>query len=65
MKKTRRTYTSRKPRAKRTVAKPKRKKTLPIKAFQQAIGRKFQTKESETHVVVDKKSKAKGRREGL
>lgn len=64
----RKTYTakgsrSRKPRA--SKSKPKRKKALPVKAFQKAIGRKFQTKELETHDVVGTKSRAKGRREGL
>ena len=64
-KKSRRTYKAKgsRSRTKGSKSKPKRKKSLPIKAFQLSIGKKFQIKESQ--VVDDKKSKAKGRREGL
>lgn len=65
-KKGRRTYTAKKPRAKRSVSKRKSsKKALPMVAFKQAIGKKFQTQKETTQVVDGKKSKAKGRREGL
>ena len=66
-KKSRRTYSKGKTTAKRSVRSvpKKRTKSLPIKAFQKSIGKKFQLNGEEKHDVLDKKSRAKGRREGL
>ena len=60
---TKRVYAGKRKRSIRKTAKPKAK--LPLKSFKQAIGNRFQVKETETHVENGKKGKAKGRREGL
>ena len=58
-----RVYAGKRKRSFQKTAKPKSK--LPLKSFKQAIGNRFQTKETGSHVESGKKSKAKGRREGL